>query len=59
MLRKFLKNKNQKGATLIEYAILCGVMVTAAVLMLGNFQNQASDAFDKVGSKLKNAAEGE
>lgn len=47
--------KRQKGASMIEYAILVAVMVGACLMALNMFAPKIAQAFTTVGDKIINA----
>ena len=53
-LKRSLSKKNQKGATMIEYALLASLVAVAAVTILGLTGGEITDAFETVCSELNN-----
>lgn len=48
--------KKQKGASMVEYAILVALIVTAALAALNVFGPKLTEAFTSVGDKVVNSA---
>lgn len=49
--------RKQKGATLVEYAILCAVVIAIALVIQTPLQDGLSQAFFTIGSKITSAAQ--
>ncbi len=47
--------RKQKGATLVEYAILCAVVIAVAWVIKTPLQEGLSTAFSSVGSRITSA----
>lgn len=53
---KIISKKKQKGASMVEYAILVAVIVGAALAAINVFAPKLSEAFLSVGNKIVDAA---
>lgn len=47
-----LKDSKERGASLVEYAVLVGIILTVAVLGVQVFGGNVSTAFNRVGTNL-------
>lgn len=55
-IKDMLKShKREKGATMIEYALVVGLITIAAITVLQNVGRQVSSSFVKIDSALKSA----
>lgn len=48
-----MKNK-ERGASLVEYAVLVGIILTVAIIGVQAFGGQVSNAFNSIGTELEN-----
>lgn len=53
-----LRNRLQRGASMVEYAILIAVIAGAALAAVNLFGPKLSEAFTSVGNKVTNSANG-
>jgi pilus assembly protein Flp/PilA len=51
-LSNFFSPKSQKGVTMIEYALIAGLVAVAAVVILGTVGTKVSTVFTTVSTKL-------
>jgi Flp pilus assembly pilin Flp len=51
-MRARLGVSNEKGQTLVEYALIISLIAIAAVLALGFLSGKINDLFSKTGSQL-------
>jgi pilus assembly protein Flp/PilA len=58
MLKKILSVKSQKGATMIEYALIAALISIAAVTFLPQIGTEVSDTFEAVLGAFTPAEEG-
>ena len=54
--KRFLSKKLQKGATMIEYALLASLVAVAAITALTSAGTEIKKEFDCVATKLTNSA---
>lgn len=50
-----LTNKEEAGATMLEYALLAALIAVVCILAITFLGRQASQAFSKVGSSIQGA----
>ena len=48
-----LNIKNERGAALVEYALLLALIAVVCIVAIGVIGNQANDKFSEIGSKLE------
>ena len=48
-----LNIKNERGAALVEYALLLALIAVVCIVAIGVIGNQAHDQFSEIGSKLE------
>ncbi len=53
-----LRKREQRGASMVEYAILIAVIAGAALAAVNLFGPKLSEAFTSVGNKVTNSANG-
>ena len=51
----FLKSKKEKGASLVEYAILVALIALAVIVVVGILGNQINGVFTTINQTLNNA----
>jgi len=54
-LLSFLKSKKEKGASLVEYAILVALIALAVIVVVGILGNQINGVFTAINETLNNA----
>jgi len=54
-LLSFLKSKKEKGASLVEYAILVALIALAVIVVVGILGNQINGVFTTINQTLNNA----
>ena len=54
-LFSFLKSKKEKGASLVEYAILVALIALAVIVVVGILGNQINGVFTSINQTLNNA----
>ena len=54
-LFSFLKSKKEKGASLVEYAILVALIALAVIVVVGILGNQINGVFTTINQTLNNA----
>ena len=54
-LLSFLKSKKEKGASLVEYAILVALIALAVIVVVGILGNQINGVFTSINQTLNNA----
>jgi len=54
-LLSFLKSKKEKGASLVEYAILVALIALAVIVVVGILGNQINGVFTSINETLNNA----
>lgn len=52
---KIVVNQEEKGATMLEYALLAALIAVVCILAITFLGGQASQAFSKVGSSIQGA----
>jgi pilus assembly protein Flp/PilA len=45
--------KTERGAALVEYALLLALIAVVCIVAIGVIGNQANDKFSEIGSKLE------
>ncbi len=48
-----LNIKNERGAALVEYALLLALIAVVCIVAVGAIGSQANDKFSEIGSKLE------
>ena len=48
-------NRDERGASLVEYALLVALIAVACIVAIGFLGESASEKFDKVGSSIAGA----
>ena len=48
-----LNIKNERGAALVEYALLLALIAVVCIVAIGVIGNQANDKFSEIASKLE------
>lgn len=54
LVRRIRGEKNQKGAAMIEYALLAALIALAAILVLTNLGSGVKDVFTDIQTALTN-----
>lgn len=54
-LLSFLKSKKEKGASMVEYAILVALIALAVIVVVGILGNQINGVFTTINQTLNNA----
>jgi len=57
-LLSFLKAKKEKGASLVEYAILVALIALAVIVVVGILGQQINGVFTTINQTLNNAISG-
>lgn len=52
---KNLENKDEKGATMLEYALLAALIAVVCILAITFIGTQAKESFSRVGSSIQGA----
>ena len=52
-LQARLNVKNERGAALVEYALLLALIAVVCIVAIGVIGNQANDKFSEIASKLE------
>ena len=54
-LFSFLKSRKERGASLVEYAILVALIALAVIVVVGILGNQINGVFTSINQTLNNA----